>query len=242
MKTTRLSVRDNPQHHELCQQLALRLGVPLVERNDDNFDGVQLEVAADSSLRLRSHTLPDAPLRLDFDVARNRASNADPLLKAVGTRARTVVDATAGWCEDALHFARHGLQVAAVEKNLLVATLLFDAHATCRDAALKARLRIIHDDSIAYLRALTDAPDVVYLDPMYPTTSKSAASKKPLTLLRLLAAPLSDHTQLFDAAMSCAKQRVVVKRPHRAPPIHDGQVGQISGRLVRFDIYQPTAK
>ncbi|MGI9311841.1 MAG: class I SAM-dependent methyltransferase, partial [bacterium] len=51
-----------------------------------------------------------------------------------------------------------------------------------------------------------------------------------------------DSLPLFEQAMSRAIMRVVVKRPHRAPPLAPGKVGETIGKLVRFDIYKPLAK
>lgn len=191
---------------------------------------------------------PPIPWRLDFTKARSQ-SGADPLLRAIGKRAKTVVDATAGWATDALHLARSGYHVVALEQHHAVAALLLQAHAECAEQALRSRLEIVHGDSVAYLRALQsqsrpERPDVVYLDPMYPPAANSAAAKKPLVLLRALvgAAPAADCMPLFEQAMQCAQQRVVVKRRRRAPPLHAGKVGETHGKLVRFDIYKPYAK
>jgi len=175
---------------------------------------------------------------------RGRPAAADPLRKAVGGAA-TVIDATAGWGADAARMAGWGCRVTAVEKHPAVAALLLHAHAECPDADVRARMTVVHADSVEYLRAAAaaDAPEVVYLDPMYPPPAKSAAAKKPLTMLRLLAGPPGDHRPLFEAALACARRRVVVKRPHRAPPLDDRRrrVGEITGKLVRFDIYKPAA-
>ena len=244
-----VSVRYVARYDSLCRELAARLGAPLVEADDPDGAKFQVEVDGDvdgdgvrHGLVLRCNDLPGAPLRINFDRVR---AGPDPLLKAVGRRARTVVDATAGWGVDAVHLARRGMTVTAVEKNPVVAALLAHAHAACSDAQLKARLAIVHGDSIAYLGGMLTPPDVVYLDPMYPPPSSAksvAAAKKPLVLLRMLAGPADDCAPLFAQAMSRATQRVVVKRPRRAQPLQPGRVGETGGKLVRFDIYQPPTK
>lgn len=179
-------------------------------------------------------------LRLDFTKARKN-HGPDPLLKAIGKHAKTVVDATAGWATDASHLARSGYHVIAIEKNQQVADMLVNALADCNEEWV-SRLEIIHADSVEYLPTITPCPDVIYLDPMYPPNRKTAAAKKPLTLLRMLVGPPGDSGPLFEQAMSHAKQRVVVKRPHRAPPLQPGKVGETEGKLVRFDIYKPHTK
>ena len=237
-----VSVRYNPRCDALCRRLAMQLGVALVDGDEAHPADFQVEWEGDADchrLVLRGNALPKAPLRIDFDRVRTHAG-PDLLWKAVGGRARTVVDATAGWGADAVHLVRRGMTVTAVEANPVVAALLADAHDACRDAQLKAQLAIVYGDSIAYLRELESPPDVVYLDPMYPPQSKSAAAKKPLALLRMLAGPAGDCGPLFEQAMSRATQRVVVKRPRRAQPLAPGRVGEVGGKLVRFDIYRPT--
>lgn len=239
-----VSVRYDPEHDELCRQMAAQLGAPLVKTGEADDALFRLEWAAGARRHawvLRSNAHATAPLRIDFDLPRQsaRVGGTDLLLKAVGARAATVVDATAGWGTDAAHLARRGIAVTAVEMNPVVAALLTHAHAASEDQLLKASLTIIHGDSIAYLRAMKNSPDVVYLDPMYPSSTKSAAAKKPLMLLRMVVGAPAISAPLFEQAMACATQRVVVKRPRRAPPIQPGRVGEVGGKLVRFDIYQP---
>ena len=205
----------------------------------DDESRFAFELAVDDGLVLH-HQARRSSLRINFDRARENAG-ADPLQKAIGKRAKTVLDATAGWCVDAAHLARCGFTVTAVERNAIVAAMLNAAHAACKNRALKRNLCIVHADSVAYLRAQKTPPDVVYIDPMYPPQSKSAAAKKPLALLRMLVEPADDNAELFAEAMSIARQRVIIKRPPKAQPMQPGKVGEVTGKLVRFDIYKPTA-
>ena len=234
-----VSVRHHRAYDRLCRQLAAELGAPLLQADEPPATPFHLELDR-HGLALHGDALPpNAPLRIRLDAARPRiGAGADPLHKAVGARAKTVIDATAGWGADAAHLARRGCRVIAVEQNPLVAVMLQHAHAACRDDAVKTRLEIVHGDSLAYLCALSSSPDVVYLDPMYPPKSKSAAAKKPLAILRMLAGPAGDSEALFAQAMACATQRVVVKRSRRAAPLYAGRVGEVGGKLVRFDIYR----
>lgn len=235
-----VSVRHHRDYAQRCRRLAAQLGAPLLRADEAASTALVLEIDR-HGLALHGDDLPrHAPLRIRFDAARAQVGGApDPLRKAVGARAKVVVDATAGWGVDAVHLARCGYRVTAVERHPLVAALLLDAHAACDDDELKSRLRIVHADSVDYLRVLTHAPDVVTLDPMYPPKSKAAAAKKPLAILRQLAPAAADSAPLFARAMACATQRVVVKRPRRAPPLEPGRAGFVAGKLVRFDIYRP---
>lgn len=183
------------------------------------------------------------PLSLDFNMTRP-SKGKDPLLRAMGANARSVIDATAGWCTDALHLARHGLQVIAIEQNRMVVALTTHAAEKIDQPDLRNRLTLMNGNSIEVINSLAQSPDVIYLDPMYPKTNKKSATRKELTLLRDIVGTQNNGQQLFDGdlfdcAMVWAKQRVVVKRPHYAAPLAPGKVGETRGKLVRFDIYKP---
>jgi len=233
-------------------------GDGVIDVGDGDAD-YHIELTADGAY-LTCAALPKfSPHYVGFTRAR-RSSRADPLRRALGG-ARTVIDATAGWGVDAARMAIWGHRVTAVEQHPLIAALLQHAHAQCDDADLRARLTVIHADSVDYLRAIADAsvaatvatgatvdestvmaaPDAIYLDPMYPSPVKSAAAKKPLTILRRLAGRPGDAQELFNAAITRARGRVVIKRPPRAAPLMPGKVGQTTGKLARFDIYKPAA-
>jgi 16S rRNA (guanine1516-N2)-methyltransferase len=47
-----------------------------------------------------------------------------------------------------------------------------------------------------------------------------------------------DPALLLDPALACARRRVVVKRPGRAPVLGDREPHfQLGGKTVRFDVY-----
>jgi len=85
--------------------------------------------------------------------------------------------------------------------------------------------------------------DVVYLDPMFPARRKSARVKKELQILQMLAVNSTPHEQLLEAALASAGNRVVVKRPRKAPPLTSRSPSHsLSGKTIRFDVYIPTLK
>lgn len=97
----------------------------------------------------------------------------------------------------------------------MIAALLKDALDRAADdpalAAAVARMRLhAGEDSIAGLRHVTEliergefaAPDVVYLDPMFPERTKSAAVKKKFQLLHHLEQPCADEETLVEAALA----------------------------------------
>ena len=104
-------------------------------------------------------------------------------------------------------------------------------------AELADRLDFVRSEG-ADLIAGISGPDVgVYLDPMYPGTRASRAlPRRELQVLRALLGDESDAAGLLAAARDRAA-RVVVKRPHRAPPLAEAPSYAVESKLVRFDVY-----
>ena len=172
------------------------------------------------------------------------------LARAIGLgqgRTKTVLDATAGLGQDAFVLAAWGLSVRLLERSTVVAALLRDglerARSNPRTEEIVARTSLTVADARDVLRDLDRdaAPDVVYLDPMYPLSGKSAAKRKELRLLRLLLGDDDDAPELFAAARQRARRRVVVKRARHAPPIATSPPDlTFTGTTVRYDIYLQT--
>lgn len=175
-----------------------------------------------------------------------------PLLKAVGIRKGepyrpTVVDATAGFGEDAWLLAAMGCEVLAIERSAVMAALLRDAlrRAAAREPDAAARLRVLHGDSAALLKrglageaAAWAEPAVVYLDPMFPPGRKTV-ERRPMRVLRELVGEDPDAPALLEAALAVARKRVVVKRPRRAEPLRKTPTTSHAGTSVRYDVYVP---
>jgi len=93
-------------------------------------------------------------------------------------------------------------------------------------------------NAIELLQDLTDPPDCIYLDPMFPPKrKKSALAKKSMVLLRDLLGDDEDKEQLFAAAMQAAGKRVVVKSPDYADPLGSKPSASYAGKLMRYDVY-----
>lgn len=120
----------------------------------------------------------------------------EPLLRAVRVPGLTpgethVVDGTAGLGVDAFTLAYHGFHVTMLERDAIVYALLYDAyqrglqHAAI--ARVLSRVSVHHAEHGAYLASLSDAerPDVVFLDPMYPTSDYvRSLPRKPMMIAR----------------------------------------------------------
>ena len=175
--------------------------------------------------------------------------NQQQLAKAVGLKKRsktlTIFDATAGLGVDAFLLAALGCQVRLVERSPIMAALLEDGLnrvAAVQDPALSFihHMQLIKGDAVNILKDLQEQelPDVVYLDPMFPDRDQSALNKIPMRIIRQLVGEDKDVSELLHVALTCAKKRVVVKRPRWAPPLsHQKPTVIIPGKSNRFDIY-----
>ncbi|MCX8959466.1 16S rRNA (guanine(1516)-N(2))-methyltransferase RsmJ [Erwinia psidii] len=172
----------------------------------------------------------------------------EAVAKAVGIKGSylpEVVDATAGLGRDAFVLASLGCRVTMLERHPVVAALLDDGlQRGYQDVEiggwLRERLTLVHTSSLAALSEISNKPDVVYLDPMYPHKQKRALVKKEMRVFQALVGADADADDLLTPARKLAKKRVVVKRPDYAPPLA-GVVTQsaVITKSHRFDIYPP---
>ncbi|MFN6886304.1 class I SAM-dependent methyltransferase, partial [Proteus mirabilis] len=100
-------------------------------------------------------------------------------------------DATAGLGRDAFVLASIGCNVRMVERHPVVAALLEDGlKRAYLDADIgewmQQRMKLIYASSAQALTQISPAPDVVYLDPMYPHKTKSALVKKEMRVFQSL--------------------------------------------------------
>lgn len=161
-----------------------------------------------------------------------------------GVEAPTAVDATAGLGEDSLLLAAAGFTVTMFEKDPVIAALLRDAleraAANPELAPVAARMTLVEGDSVAGLRDLGFSPDVVFLDPMFPERTKSAAVKKKFQLLHHLERPCDNEEELLGAALAAGPRKVVIKRPPKGPWLAGARPSHsVAGKAVRYDVIVP---
>lgn len=191
-------------------------------------------------------------IRGDFSRMANRVKpanlNRELLVKAAkvkGVDAPIAVDATAGLGEDSLLLAAAGFTVRMYERNPVIAALLQDAIERAAQtpglSEAASRMHLSPGDSIEALQRMGDAqgrPDVVLLDPMFPSRQKSAAVKKKLQLLQRLEQPCEDERALLDAAFAAHPRKVVVKRPLKGPYLAGARPDySLEGKAIRFDCF-----
>ncbi len=224
---------DDETLQSSAEALASRLHLPI-----DQQRFPRLSVTADKLVLLVQGY---APLYADFNsktVQRRReAGKTQGLIRAcrpqTGLR---ILDATAGWGRDAALLASFGADVVMLERQPVMAALLADGLVRMQNSNLK--LSLICADAVDYLQclAMTDRPDVIYIDPMHPVRQKSALVKKDMQILQQLIGADDDAPILLQHALCTARQRVVIKWPQRLPPLLSPN-HSIQGKTVRFDVY-----
>ncbi|MCP8352113.1 class I SAM-dependent methyltransferase [Candidatus Synchoanobacter obligatus] len=158
-----------------------------------------------------------------------------PLLKALGKKKSTVLDACGGFGKDSFIMAHHGHQVTTCESNPVIFTLL--------DQAIKNYCAESHLMWTSYFGAsqkLMSASsfDIVYLDPMFQI-KRSAKPKIGMQIIQSLTTP-TPAFNLWVTAYNAAKSRLVVKQHQQEPAIeslpkpHQSINGK---RNIRYDIY-----
>lgn len=240
-----VSFNDDAALKTRAEELARELGLPLAITGAADSD-LQL-VLTTEHLELRDcRDSRIGPVHVDFSHLDLRPYSANlsrrqPLARAFGKKTHTIVDATAGYAQDALLLALMGFRVTAIERSPVVAALAHDGlrHFTAlRGITLSEHLQLRSGDSRVLLPVIAPRPDAIYLDPMFPPKRrKSAAVKKEMRLLRELVGDDPDALELLEISRAIARDRVVVKRPDDAPPLAPDPSMSLTGKLVRYDVY-----
>ena len=223
---------------QTAQQLALEYG------NYQDTEGLLL-VVGEASAWLE---LSGVKVTVNFDSAamqhRRKGGHNEMLGRAVGLKADRkplIWDATGGLGRDAFVLADLGCEVTLCERVPVLAWLLDQAVQAAAVSgvdqvrAAAARMSVLAGDS-KMLRAPAGA--VIYLDPMFPERKKAAAVKKEAAMLQHLADQADDSESLWQWAWDQPVERVVVKRPLRAPILgHIRPAHTLKGKSVRFDVF-----
>lgn len=236
----------NPIVHDAAAQLAATFHLPIVDSPPPDLP--LLLYLTTERLELRDMTTRMGPVYVDFVGGalgyrrRYGGGRKQPLAKAIGLKdGTTVLDATAGLGRDAFILAHLGCHVQMIERSPVVAALLYNGLQRAQQdakigALIEERLQLIHHDAQNWLLQLSEPPDVIYLDPMYPHRKKSALVKKEMRLFRAVVGDDLDAPALLKAALVCARRRVVVKRPKWAPSLDEPSFC-IESEKTRFDVY-----
>lgn len=161
------------------------------------------------------------------------------IAKAIGMAKghKRVFDATLGLAQDAWFLAQLGAEVEGCERSPVVYLLLSDALLRSGET----RLKIHFGDSKLKIRDLQDI-STIYVDPMFPEKKKSALPRKEMQIFRKWVGEDGDAMDLLQEALASRAERVVVKRPMKAPELMSGVIHSFEGKTVRYDLYTPTFK
>jgi 16S rRNA (guanine1516-N2)-methyltransferase len=182
---------------------------------------------------IQAHFPPDRP---------TPGAPAHPLVRAFGKTRTTIFDLTAGLGADAYRLAEAGHRVRACEREPALYALLETGWAEAQRQgrvapSIAERLAFSHADAASVVASIEGEGVGVYLDPMYPPPRRaSALPRREVQILRRLLGEAEAPAELLAAARARAA-RVVVKRPHHAPPLASGASFVVESKLVRFDVY-----
>lgn len=243
------------QYGDAARALAERLGLEYVAFADPADESVSalLQYTADGlQLQQTATRKRPGPIQVDFTtgaVAHRRkygGGAGQMIAKAVGMKSGVrpcVLDATAGLGKDAFVLATLGCDVTLMERSPIIHALLEDGLQRAQDhpevADIASRMSLVAADSCQWLaEAQPESFDVLYLDPMFPHSDKSASVKKEMALFQVVVGEDNDDAELLNAAWPVAEYRVVVKRPRKAPAIAGMDFSyQLLGKSTRYDIY-----
>lgn len=175
---------------------------------------------------------------------------SEPLVKAAKIKSSnssvstslTAIDATAGLGQDSFLLAAAGFSVHMYEQDPIIAALLRDALQQANHNPnlfpITQRMHLYEKNSILALQTITETPDVIYLDPMFPARTKSAAVKKKFQLLHELEQPCENEEVLLQAAEALHPRKIVVKRMLKGPYLAQKKPSySLKGKSIRYDCY-----
>lgn len=227
--------------------------LPLLRKKSDKFD--LLLLFHDDLIELYDKRL-NTELSIDFlkgSLAHRQqygGGRGQAIAKAIGLKSAvtpSVLDTTAGLAGDAFVLANLGCTITMIERSAIIHCLIENAlqRASLNDTftpILNQGFNLINQDAIEYIneQRVTDntAPDVIYIDPMYPDRKKSALVKKDMQILQRLHKKDDNASELLNTALMYAAKRVVVKRPMQAETLNNKIPNTcIKSKKTRYDIY-----
>jgi 16S rRNA (guanine1516-N2)-methyltransferase len=196
--------------------------------------------------------IPQRPLRVDFlsselHYRRVHGGKKELLLKAVKARPGVNVwDCTAGLGTDSFLMASIGCNVTLFERSTVIAMLLEQAllSSSGEVGQITSRMTLIKGDASIHLLGASDSlgapdpPDVIYIDPMFPSRHKSAQVKGDMQILQRFIGKDEDANELVQLALQSGCARVVVKRPVSGGVL-DGMepAFSLAAKSNRFDVF-----
>ena len=244
-------VCDNDSLYEQAHSFASEQQLPLFNKKDNSFE-LQL-IFGSERIELFDKQL-NTSIFVDFvsGVLAHRqqfgGGRGQAIAKAIGLKqgkTPSVLDVTAGLARDAYILATLGCRMTLVEKSPILSTLIQDGINRGLDSEQSAQtlsedFELHNQNAINFMKNKEKhlLPDIIYIDPMYPERKKSALVKKDMQILQRLLGKEEKDGELLEAALNCARERVVVKRPVHAPCLTEAKPAtSIHSKKTRYDIY-----
>jgi len=235
------------KHQNIAETLAQSIGIKALNE-PSNTEEPFLEFS-DSGL---SFFHPEARAKNQFIINFNsgstgwrlkRVEHEKLIKKALGKSPKPlkILDCTAGLLQDTLLFLSLGHEVTAVEQSKLLFHLLQDGinRSLPFQDNLFLNLTMVQGNACSFAREAQEF-DVIYYDPMYPPSKKSALGSGQLEYLSkiLEVEQISNKPQMdFEVLQLMPVKKMIVKRPIKAEPFNTGINYQVSGKTTRFDVY-----
>lgn len=215
----------------LCDQPGDALTI-LVDKNGVSLQGYGLTFRGDFEETML-HRITNGRLEHEMLVHVTRTKTPSP----------KAIDATAGMGEDSILLAAAGYDVTLFEQNPVIAALLKDAiRRGKKNPALRPvleRMHLIEGNSIEHMNRMQDSPELIFLDPMFPSRQKSGLINKKLQLIQKLEHPCVEEEALLSAAMHLHPSKIVIKRPLKGANLAGVTPGySVKGKAIRYDIIQ----
>ena len=172
-----------------------------------------------------------------------RVNHERNLRKALGKTDKqlSIFDSTAGLLTDTMIFLSLGHKVVAVEQSKIIYSLVKDAILRAKNKIPELKnLTFFNDNSLEVYKSISKGFDVIYLDPMYPSSHKKNKKsgrleniKKILEIENLTA----NGENLVKDFFNLEYKKIILKRPLKYRKNYSNINYQVLGKTTRFDIY-----
>ena len=241
----------SPHIQTQLEALALQCNLALLDSPATVPDQALIVCEYNGMLAVRRNGQKEHPVLVDFvgGKANHRrqfgGGKGQDIAKAIGLNKGmkpTVLDATGGLGQDAFVLTCLGCSITLIERSAIIAALLQDGIYRAQQQevthSIATQMQLIQGNAVDIMPTLTEKPDVIYLDPMFPHREKSALVKKEMRLFQDLLSEQHDADALLPPALALATYRVVVKRPKGAPNLNNqAPTYRLEGKSCRYDIY-----
>ena len=233
--------KDQKQAEEIAQQLGVKaLNAP--SQPNQPF----LELADEGLIFFHPEARSKNKFSIDFNTGAmgwrlKRADHEQLIKKALGKSEKplNILDCTAGLLQDSLLFLSLGHQVTAVEQSNILFHLLKDGINRVANKELFSKLSLLQGNACSFSLNAKDF-DVIYFDPMYPSSKKTALGSGQLDYLSKILETESiqnNPQEDFKVLKLIPAKKMIVKRPIKAESFATGINYQVLGKTTRFDIY-----